>query len=384
MSDNAVADEQNPGLFVSSEIDDFGLDPYEFRIYARIVRRAGRSEAWESIPKMARACRMSESRARSALQLLQAAGFIENTERQGDTTIRRLTSKRYWAQPEQLNNIRNGLTRSKTKTATGTTNTPTRNNTSTKSDPGTKTATPSRSDTATHSKTSTGVVAELIPLPLAEVTDKGIPMKDIHLRKSHEEEAAATTSVHSYVSEDFFQPRPLETSPHDLKLLGEEKRPASRPPSRLLSESATEPPQLSDWSSSSSATPPQLQREIERMAFDWRSRPWMSSATEFQPVMKAAVWRSNPQEYSIAGSDIPNETYIINRLRKLERQLKNPREAHSAYEKLQTYWKTAIALTSPEVQSEFSTFKVKTKQVALAAQVRERQQHTLEAIKDLI
>lgn len=95
-------------LFVSSDIDDYGLDPYEFRIYARISRRAGRGQAWESISNMARACRMSESRARAALQLLEAIGLIASVERKGNTTIRRLTSKRYWAHPKQVDEIRIG------------------------------------------------------------------------------------------------------------------------------------------------------------------------------------------------------------------------------------------------------------------------------------
>lgn len=93
MTPTPVLDERELGLFVKSEIDDYGLDPYEFRIYARIVRRAGRGDAWESIPNMAKACMMSESRVRLALQLLEAAGLIESHERCGYSTVRRLTPK---------------------------------------------------------------------------------------------------------------------------------------------------------------------------------------------------------------------------------------------------------------------------------------------------
>lgn len=78
MTPTPVLDEQELGLFVKSEMDDYGLDPFEFRIYARIVRRAGRSDAWESVPNMAKACMMTESRVRLALQLLEAAGLIES------------------------------------------------------------------------------------------------------------------------------------------------------------------------------------------------------------------------------------------------------------------------------------------------------------------
>lgn len=60
----AVKEKRELALFVKREIDDYGLDPYEFRIYAWITRRAGNGEAWESITNMASACCMALSRAR--------------------------------------------------------------------------------------------------------------------------------------------------------------------------------------------------------------------------------------------------------------------------------------------------------------------------------
>lgn len=156
MTPNAVKDEQELGLFVKSDFDDYGLNPYEFRIYARIVRRAGRSDAWESIPNMAKACMMSESRARRAIQVLEAARLIESLERSGYSALRRLTPKSVWVQPDQLSAIRAMLTCTKSATPS-------------KSDTGRQTHTPSKSDT--------GVVAELTPLPLAKVTDEGIPIE---------------------------------------------------------------------------------------------------------------------------------------------------------------------------------------------------------------
>ena len=55
---------------VEREIDDYELDSYEFRIYAQITHRSGNSEAWESITSWACDCRMSLSRTRLALQIL--------------------------------------------------------------------------------------------------------------------------------------------------------------------------------------------------------------------------------------------------------------------------------------------------------------------------
>ncbi|MBW4638291.1 MAG: helix-turn-helix domain-containing protein [Gloeocapsa sp. UFS-A4-WI-NPMV-4B04] len=104
-------------IFVPSDLDDYGLNPYEFRIYGRIARRIGHdNEAWESIPKMARGCKMSESRARRALQLLEAVGLIESIERPGYATIRRLTPKQNWVTPEKLETIRASVIHTKSKT----------------------------------------------------------------------------------------------------------------------------------------------------------------------------------------------------------------------------------------------------------------------------
>ena len=73
----AVKEKSELSLFVRREIDDYELDPYQFRIYARITRRSGNSEAWESITSWASACRMSLNRARLALQILNLAEIAQ-------------------------------------------------------------------------------------------------------------------------------------------------------------------------------------------------------------------------------------------------------------------------------------------------------------------
>ena len=55
----AVKEKSELSLFVRREVDDYGLDLYEFRIYARITRRPGNGEAWESLNNKACACCMS-------------------------------------------------------------------------------------------------------------------------------------------------------------------------------------------------------------------------------------------------------------------------------------------------------------------------------------
>ncbi len=73
----AVREETQISLCVKREIDDYGLDPYKFRLYACISRRASNGGAWESLYKMARACCISLSRARTTWQLLNLAEITQ-------------------------------------------------------------------------------------------------------------------------------------------------------------------------------------------------------------------------------------------------------------------------------------------------------------------
>lgn len=91
------------GIQVHSEIDDYGLDPYAFRVYARMARRAGGHAGvhWESVKKTAEACRMSPRRVHEALRLLEAQGLIHRVEghERGETVEYTLTPRRTWAKP---------------------------------------------------------------------------------------------------------------------------------------------------------------------------------------------------------------------------------------------------------------------------------------------
>ena len=78
--------------FIASDLDDFGLDPFAFRIYCRLCRRAGESgDAYESVPNMAAGCKMSERQARKSLRELEEMGLIVRFERPGNKSIYRLT-----------------------------------------------------------------------------------------------------------------------------------------------------------------------------------------------------------------------------------------------------------------------------------------------------
>ena len=95
-----VEDKRNGPVFIHSELDDLGLDPYAFRIYARLARRAGGARgAFESVAEMAAGCRMSERRARQSLRELEDAKLVVRHERKGETSVYHLTDAKRWRTP---------------------------------------------------------------------------------------------------------------------------------------------------------------------------------------------------------------------------------------------------------------------------------------------
>ena len=377
------------GAFIPSSIDDYGLDPYEFRIYCRLERRIGKGSVgcFESVASMARHCQMSQQKVRNALKVLVLAGIAKQEKLPGKTDRYILMPPAHWVNPHSLALIRQQVTAYRQE-----------------SDRKTVAKRKIKQDEPHYDVADTLLQRSNLPrydvvdtqlrrsdppnydvadTPLRR-SDKGIPIKAIHLRYSNEGEATAAkispqvgeseveilNSIRSEQSELVgFQAEAI----HDHSFTFWEQH-----------QNAREETKDTSRGKSSTAVEEEIQRQIQRLAFDWRSRPWMLNATEFQPEMKLAVWRSNPQEYSIAGLDVPNETYICNHLRKLNERLKNPHEAYAAIVKLQTYWRTAQALVNPDIQQQFSAFKVAAKQSSLQSHLAERQQHTLEAIKDLL
>ncbi len=155
----AVKEKSELSLFVRREIDDYGLDPYEFRIYARITRRAGNGEAWESLTNMASACCMSLSRARRALHLLKLAKLVKSIERPGYSTVYRLTPQHKWVASECLQELREFINfRAKSPTPI-------------RCDRGTRNNSPITSDSTP--------LSDVIPLPLPEVIGESIPSENI-------------------------------------------------------------------------------------------------------------------------------------------------------------------------------------------------------------
>lgn len=158
--DIAVNDERYDLPFmVHSQLDDLDLDPFEFRAYAHMVRRAGgyQGEHYESVDEGAKRCRMNSKTYRKALAGLVARRLVTREERTGQTSVYRLTPPTEWRE----------FVREPTPTRLGT---------------------PAESDTPTTSGIGPLPHQGVPPTkngrgPLPNQVDKGNPTKVIPLRK---------------------------------------------------------------------------------------------------------------------------------------------------------------------------------------------------------
>jgi DNA-binding MarR family transcriptional regulator len=114
-----VSSDRNVGvMFVISQLDDYGLDPYEFRVYGHITRRTGGridGQAFASIKKMAEMCKMSPRKLQYALKVLCTAGLlIKEEDSHRRTNIYKLTRQKDWVDKAQLESIREKVKSSST------------------------------------------------------------------------------------------------------------------------------------------------------------------------------------------------------------------------------------------------------------------------------
>jgi len=96
----------NNAIWVHSALDDLGLTPAEFRVYAHLSRRAGNGVAWPAIASIAKVCRLSRKTAIAAFNNLVRRGLLQ-IERGGGaaTNHYRLIQIGNWPKParEQCN-----------------------------------------------------------------------------------------------------------------------------------------------------------------------------------------------------------------------------------------------------------------------------------------
>jgi len=121
----AVEGGRDWGAIIPSFLDDYGLDPYEMRVYIRLARRAGMGgQCWESISKMAHACRMSDRKLKDCLVLLLGANLIKQLKRSGFTDVYELLPESHWVPPGQLDSLRKNVTASRRHSSNKRQNTP--------------------------------------------------------------------------------------------------------------------------------------------------------------------------------------------------------------------------------------------------------------------
>jgi DNA-binding MarR family transcriptional regulator len=95
--------------FVHNFLDEYGLDPYEFRIYAHIVRRTGGKPdgvCFASLSRIAEICQMSPRRAQQSIRILMDAKMIERTKRPGRTDEYKVTPTTQWISIQELKDLR--------------------------------------------------------------------------------------------------------------------------------------------------------------------------------------------------------------------------------------------------------------------------------------
>lgn len=89
-------------VFIHSRLDDYGLPPAEFRVYAHVARRAGSGEAFPAVKSIARVCRLHPKTVRRALRVLVKHRLIRREDRPGQTAVYRLTPASEWQPPTHI------------------------------------------------------------------------------------------------------------------------------------------------------------------------------------------------------------------------------------------------------------------------------------------
>lgn len=105
--------EDGPGvMFVRNDLDEYGLNPYEFRVYGHIYRRTGgkfHGVSYASVKTMAEVCGMSSRRVQYALKFLCKAGFLIRQESNRRTNAYMLAPVDKWTPKAQLEGIRKAV-----------------------------------------------------------------------------------------------------------------------------------------------------------------------------------------------------------------------------------------------------------------------------------
>lgn len=107
-----IGDRPDYGAFIPSELDDYGLDPFTFRVFCHISRRAGTGgrEFYEGDKTAAAHCCMDLKTYRKAKHLLEKMGMILIEKRPGQTALIQLQHHKNWNDKPEKGAPKNGST----------------------------------------------------------------------------------------------------------------------------------------------------------------------------------------------------------------------------------------------------------------------------------
>ncbi len=101
-------DNGKPPIFVHSNLDEYGLDIYEFRVLAHVARRASKEQGcFTSQAKMAKICGLSQRKVLEVLKVLCGADILKK-ERSSErrTNVYRINPCSQWKLPSELDEVR--------------------------------------------------------------------------------------------------------------------------------------------------------------------------------------------------------------------------------------------------------------------------------------
>lgn len=116
LSDEKVA------IFIRSDLDDYGLDVYEFRVLGHIARREGKKKDGTSKGCFARQktiaqyCGMSHRKAQDVLRILCEIKMIEKESRLGTSNIYKINPPSKWQSPSTLSEVRKRKVKAESQT----------------------------------------------------------------------------------------------------------------------------------------------------------------------------------------------------------------------------------------------------------------------------
>src|SRR6266705_1561949 len=75
------------GIFVHSRLDDYELNPQEFRVYKHLTQQNGKRRAYPSVEEIAQVCQLHPQTVRRCLKMLTSHRLLTRQERSGTTTL---------------------------------------------------------------------------------------------------------------------------------------------------------------------------------------------------------------------------------------------------------------------------------------------------------